>query len=322
MRGQSKKIADKFVLLQDHRAMKRISTIFSILMLVLLWSACGRKGKSSGPKQTLTSGSISISVDESLEPIIKEQLKVFDSSFPDAHIEVSYKGENDCFRDFFNHQARMIITTRNLTEEEKGIMKKNDQRVATGELARGAIAVIGHPQGADSMLTKGQIKAILEGSFSRSYKVVVGNKKSGILNFLMDSLIQKEELPSNLYSLGTDDSVISYVKTHKDAIGLLDALNVFEPVDTGVGTFYSGFRVIALRNDSTLDFYRPYAAYVALQLYPLTRKVYFISHDSRQGLATGFANFMSQQRGQLLFLKARMAPLKVPLKLREVNIVD
>ena len=63
---------------------------------------------SSGPRiqlETPLSGTIHISVDESFKPVIDSQLKVFESSFPDAHVIVDYKPEAACLRDLVQRQV-------------------------------------------------------------------------------------------------------------------------------------------------------------------------------------------------------------------------
>src|SRR6202012_910765 len=68
---------------------------------------------------TLSAGTIDITADESFQPVIEEQKKVFDSSYPDAKITIHYKPEAECFKDYFEHKARIILVTRDLTKAEK-----------------------------------------------------------------------------------------------------------------------------------------------------------------------------------------------------------
>ncbi|HET8572986.1 MAG TPA: substrate-binding domain-containing protein [Edaphocola sp.] len=300
--------------------MKKTFFLLSMLAGISFFYACGNGPGSGQPKETTSSGHIRIAIDESLRPVMAQQLAVFDSSFPKADIKESYKSETDCFRDFFNDSARMIIVSRDLTKEERKLLTQNGARVRSMPVAMGAIALVVNPASPDSLMTLGQVKSILTNTFIRKYNIVFDNERSGTVRYLVDSLIPGQKLPSNVYALNGNDSVLNYVAAHPNAIGVLGALNIYSNVDTGAGTFRPGVKVVALKNDSTNDFYQPYQAYIALRLYPMLRPVYFISHDSWQGLATGFANFLSGQRGQLIFKHAWMAPLCVPLNVREVNI--
>ena len=60
-------------------------SILSLLVSACILSACGNNDANK-PTDTLSSGKMAISVDETYRPIVEEQTKVFDSSYPDAHI--------------------------------------------------------------------------------------------------------------------------------------------------------------------------------------------------------------------------------------------
>ncbi len=48
--------------------------------------ACNSDQPQAGPKDSPTSGTINISVDESFRPVIEEQIKVFEGSYPGTKI--------------------------------------------------------------------------------------------------------------------------------------------------------------------------------------------------------------------------------------------
>jgi phosphate transport system substrate-binding protein len=66
--------------------------------------------------------------------------------------------------------------------------------------------------------------------------------------------------------------------------------------------------------------YKPYQAYIATNWYPLTRNLYYIHRETYPGLGTGFANFISRDRGQLIFKQARLFPLRSNIILREAEM--
>lgn len=283
--------------------------------------ACGEDKTGKKDTETTTKGNISISVDESYQPVIEQQLKVFDSSFPEAEIRTLYKSEKECFEDLYKDSARLILVSRDLTPEEKSAYHNNGIYVRSLPVAMDAIAIVVHPGSVDTFMTVGQLKAILQDKFIRSYTVVFDNGRSGTLRYVLDSLIPGENLSSKTYSVNNNDSIISYVARNENAIGILGVNYVYDPEsNSGTGIFKKEVRVVALKNDSTGDFYQPYQAYIALLQYPLTRDLYFITRDKGQGLAAGFANFLCSERGQLIFNKARFVPLRVQLNIREAEI--
>jgi hypothetical protein len=82
-------------------------------------------GKKINNTIRLLKGEISISVDESFKPVITEQIKVYESSYPEAHIQASYKSEADCFRDLQTDSTRMIIVSRGLNADESKFISKS-----------------------------------------------------------------------------------------------------------------------------------------------------------------------------------------------------
>jgi phosphate transport system substrate-binding protein len=291
--------------------------------LLLSCSDTGDK-KAGGEKkeiETTTQGAIGIAVDESLKPVMEQELKVFDSSFPKVDIRERYESEQDCFNQLFQDSVRLIVVTRDLTVEERLACKKRGIVIKSLPLALDAIALIVHPGSPDTLMTMGQFRQILLGKFARSYNIVFDNARSGTVRYITDSLIPGQALPANAYALNTNEAVVDYVEKNEHALGILGAGHVYDPEDgSGIGLFRKGIRVVALRDDSTGEFFQPYQAYLALGQYALSRPVYFISRENWQGPATGFANFLSGARGQLIFKNARMVPLRVALRIREVNL--
>src|SRR5690606_6110456 len=172
-------------------------------------------------KDTLTKGEISISVDETFKPIIEQQMHVFDSSFPDAHITVHYKSEAQCIHDFLNDSARLILVTRDLLEEENKICEQKKIVPHALPLAKDAVAVIINKTSSDTAFSLDAIKAILQGTYEKKFTVVFDNQGSSTLRFMMDSILQNQPLGANVYAAKGNDSVIQYVANNPDAIGFV-----------------------------------------------------------------------------------------------------
>lgn len=287
--------------------------------------SCGNnKSAEKDNTETTTRGNISISVDESFMPVIAQELNVFDSSYPEGHIKVSYRTEKQCFEDLYKDSARLIVVSRDLTAEEKKVYEHNKVKLKSLGVAMDAIAVIVNPASTDSFMTMGQLKEILVGKFARTYTIVFDNAQSGTVRYMLDSLIPGQQLSSKTYAVKNNDSLIDYVAKNENAIGFIGVSQVYDPESTKPeGEFKGGIKVVSMKdeNDTTVrDFYQPYQAWIALKKYPLRRTMYFITRDTWNGLGAGFANFLSNEAGQLIFKKARLVPLRVQLRLREAEI--
>ncbi len=287
--------------------------------------SCGTGGgKDEGPKETTSKGNIRISVDESFMPVIAQQLNVFDSSYPEAHVKATYTNEKQCFEDLFKDSSRLIVVSREATQEEKAAFDKNNIKLRTLAVAKDAIAVIVNPGSPDSFMTLGQLKQVLMGKFAREYTIVFDNTQSSTVRYMLDTLIPGQKLSSKTYAVKNNDSLIDYVSRNEHAIGFIGVTHVYDPEsDKSEGQFKKQVQVVALKNENdtaATDFYQPYQAYIALKQYPLSRSIYFVTRDSGNGLGVGFANFLSGDIGQLIFNKARLVPLRVPLNLRQAEI--
>jgi len=292
------------------------------LGLVLSLTSCGEENKGNGKKpETTTSGTINISVDEGYKPVIEQQLKVFDSSYPEAHITPYFKSEKQCFDDLFKDSSGLILTARDLTAAEKKVYEKNGVPLRSLAVAMDAIAIVVHPKSVDTFMTLGQLKGIMTGSFTRPYTIVFDNAQSSTVRYIVDSLIPGQQLSSKSYAVKSNQAVIDYVAQNENAIGILSVGYVWDEESTSeLGEFKKGVKVVSLKNDVTGEFYQPYLGNIALFQYPLTRDMYFITRDNGYGLSAGFANFICSERGQLIFKKSRLVPLRVQLNIREVDI--
>lgn len=298
----------------------------AFIALATAFASCGNSGQqqTEGTSESTTRGNISVSVDETFMPVMVQELNVFDSSYPEGHIKASYKTEKQCFEDLFKDSARLIVTARDMTEEEKKTYERNNVKVRSLAIAMDAVAVVVNPASPDSFMTLGQLKQVLMGKFARQYTVVFDNNQASIVRYMLDSLIPGAQLSSNVYAVKNNDSLIAYVSKNEKAIGFVGVTHMYDPESVKPeGEFRKGVAVVALKdeNDTAVtDFYQPYQAWIALKKYPLRRKMYFITRDTWSGLGTGFANFLSSEAGQLIFNKAKLVPLRVSLRLRPAEI--
>jgi phosphate transport system substrate-binding protein len=288
------------------------------LAIVLFLASCSDKDK---PTDTLSTGTVDISVDEAYKPVIDEQLKVFDSSYPDAHINVHYKPEAECFKDFFENRSRVILVTRPLTADEKDYCEQKKIAPTSLALAEDAVAIIVNNASPDSMMGVDEIKGILTGTYKKKYKVVFDNEGSGVYRYITDSVLKGGKLSAEVYGAKGDTELINYVQKNPDAIGFLGVNYVSDPEDSsGTGSFIKNVKVVSVYNDSAKQYYAPYQAVIALKIYPFTRQFFYIKRENYPGLGTGFTNFLGRERGQLIFAHAHLFPLRMNIVIRDASI--
>ena len=292
----------------------------SILLLLIsscIVAACGNDANK--PTDTLGSGNLAISVDETYRPIIEEEMKVFDSSYPDAHVTVNYKPESECLKDFMDGKTKLVLVTRDLTKDEKLVLEQKKIVPTAIAIAKDAIAVILNKESADTVLSMEAVEGILTGVYKTKYTVVFDNQGSSTVRYMLDSVLGGEKLGANVFAAKSNEEVIAYVAKNPDAIGFTGVSYVSDFSDPEGLAFISDVKVAALTNETDGESYKPYQAYIAQKLYPLTRNLYYIKSENYPGLASGFGNFLAQERGQLIFKQARLFPLKTNIVIREAS---
>ena len=269
---------------------------------------------------TVTSGHLDIVVDESYRPIIEEQIKVFDSSYPKAEINATYKPEADCIKQFLNDTVKFMMVTRDLNEDEKQILASKKIVTTSLAVAKDAVAIIVNNNATDSIFGIQELKGILTGENKNPYTVVFDNQGSSTLRYMTDSLIPAEKMRDDIYAANGNDSVINYVSKNPNAIGFIGVSHVSDFQDPEGLAFINNVKVAGIYNDSLEKVYKPYQAWIASNLYPLTRRLYFVHKETYRGLGTGFALFLKRERGQLIFKQARLFPTRVEVILREAEV--
>jgi phosphate transport system substrate-binding protein len=294
-----------------------------ILLYCLIGSlglaACGSTDESADTRDTPTKGSINISVDESFKPVIEEQIRVHHSSFPATKINVSYKSEAECFRDLQKDSTRMIIVAKGLTEKEAEFYKSLlSYKPQYGDLAYDAVAVIVNKAAKDSIFSFKDIQEILSGKQALT-AVMDGKNATSTVRYLKDSVLKKGEFGKNVVAVNNSQEVIDIVAKRTDVIGFVGLSWIGDSYDPKQVAYLQKIRLSRIECTACLEkniYAKPSQATITRGEYPLARPLYYILKENTAGLGTGFMNFMSLERGQLIFRRAFLAPSKMAFQKR------
>jgi phosphate transport system substrate-binding protein len=302
------------------KAKNWMSSLLAASAIAVAIAGCAGGTSKGGEKDTPTSGTIRISVDETYQPLIAAEIKVFESLYPKTKIIAEYKPEAECFRDMFNDSSRMIIVTRDLKEAEKEYFKKEKIRPQSLQLATDAIALIVNNSNPDSILTMDQVRRIMDGTSDRKWQIVFDHQNSSTVRFILDSINKGKPLPPSTMGAKSNPEVIDYVSKNKNAIGVIGVNWISDTNDTKAIEFTNMVNTVKLRADNYTDFVRPYQFYIGMKSYPLTRGMFYILKEPYQGLGAGFATFLGGQEGQLLIGKYKLYPARLNIVFREATL--
>jgi phosphate transport system substrate-binding protein len=302
--------------------MKKYKMIAWVLV-VLFFVSCDSKGSKNAIQDNTEEGTIRISVDESFKPVIEEQLKVHQSSFPKAHIIASYKSEADCFRDLQNDSTRMIIVARGLNEKEAEFYKSNlSYKPQYAELAYDAVALIVNNNASDSIFTFEAVKDILSGKHKIT-AVMDGKSATSTVRYLKDSVLKGGDFGSNVVAANSSQEVINIVTSRTDVIGFVGMSWIGDLYDPQQQSYLKKIRLARVECTACLEkgvFAKPSQSTITYGQYPLARPLFYVLKENHAGLGTGFMNFMSLERGQLIFRRSFLAPAKMAFHKRTSSI--
>jgi len=300
---------------------------FCSSVLSMLLAACSSAGGKKPEPETPTSGTIHISVDESFKPVIDSEIKVFNSSFPNARILVDYKPEADCFKDLARDSTRMIIVTRGLNMSEENFYKDAVHFIPPyGILAYDAIAVIVNNQARDSIFTMEDIRSMLSGDQSGRMKqlqpVMDGTSATSTVRFVIDSVLKGGSLGKQVIGAKSSEEVINYVADHVQAVGFIGVSWIGNEDDPNQLSFFKKVKIASLRCGTCLGetYTQPYQANIALHRYPMIRGLYYILKEGFNGVGSNFMNFLEFERGQLIFRRAYLVSARMSFEIRNMQI--
>ncbi len=268
-------------------------------------------------------GTINVSADESFKPVVEELVQVYESQHPGTRILVQYKPEADCLQDMLNDSVRMIIATRTYNAEERSLLvdsMKVSPRTMT--VARDGIAVILHPSVVDTTYTMTDVKEILTGKYKENLiPVFDGLKATSTVRFIIDSVLRGDTLTSKAMAARSSEEVLNYVSKNPGAVGFIGVEWIGNPEDTSQTSFLKKVKVAGIEStDIPGGFVKAFQANIYIKRYPMVRDLVYILKENYKGLGTGFANFMSGEIGQLIFLRAYLAPAQKRFGIRPVRL--
>ena len=305
--------------------MKQYRKTLMMLLAIALLGACKTKTNQVDDRDTPNKGTIRISVDESFKPVIEEQIKVHHSSFPDTKIIASYKPEVECLKDLQNDSTRMILIARGLTKNETAFFEsKLSFQPQFAILAYDAVAVIVNQASKDSVFSIADLKDILSGK-SKRIAVMDGKNATSTVRFLQDSILKGASFGANVVASKNSADVIDIVSKNVNVVGFVGLSWVGDSHDPKQQEQLKSIRLALVECVRCVEkgfFAKPSQATIAYAQYPLPRPLYYIVKENAAGLGTGFMNFLSLERGQLIFKRALLVPAKMNFNKRSGKIKE
>ena len=296
--------------------------VWWIYFLFFIFLACGEE-KTDPKKDTRDKGMINISADESFKPVIDAQVQVYEADHPNVKLKVHYKPEADCLNDLTTDSVRMIIVAKRITKDEINFLQDSLKTAATQMMmAYDAIAVIIHPDEEIRRFTMNDIKEILQGKFRKNLiPVFDGLKATSTVRFIVDTVLRGDSLTSETLAAKSSEGVVDYVSKTPNAVGFIGVSWIANKDDPQQQSFLTKVRLAEMECKNLPGQYvQPIQVNIYNGLYPLTRELVFILKENHKGLGHGFSEFMTSERGQLIFRRAYLVPGYMPFIVRPTQL--
>lgn len=298
-------------------------------------SCSNKKNDRGGRTDTPTSGTITFYADESFSPIIEEERKQFEYTYPKAHLKAVYTDQNTGMNQLMNLKTCLLITSRALTKGEEAMIQTKQNKAVVFPIGYDGVALIVNRNNKDTLISEADARRVFSGEVTKwnqlyknsklgNIEVVFDNRASGTLFWVEDSLLGGKHITKdNIVAAKSSKGVIDYVRNNPNAIGVVGSNWVSDSRDTTHTTFMKDITVMSVSTAKVAtksNSFKPYQYYLLNGYYPFSRTIYCIVVDPFRALPWSFANYITGPIGQLIILKSAILPYRGDIQIREVNI--
>lgn len=297
--------------------MFKISKFFVLGFVSVLFVMCNKSDQSKNDKETILKGSATIYVDETLTPIIEDQVAVFESKY-DAKIKLVPKSESELVVSLVKEKSGIAILSRNLTLNENKIFEQKKITPKITKFATDAIAFISNKSNKDTLIELKSVIEFMQGKQSAKIKGLVFDNPNSSTVRLMSELAKVNKIPEKgVYSFKTNEEVIKFVAKNEGMIGVIGLNWLTQPMPD-MQEFVDKVNVLSVKGSKSNNYYFPSQNNIAEGKYPLARDLYIINAQGFSGLGMGFSSFVAGDIGQRIILKSGLLPVMMPS--RKINI--
>ncbi|SHG72816.1 PstS family phosphate ABC transporter substrate-binding protein [Flavobacterium defluvii] len=305
--------------------MLKNSRFLGLVVFVFLFAMCNQKSKNESDKETILKGTLDITVDETVKPIVEDQVAVFEGTYYDAKISITPKSEAEVINDLLNKKAKVVVTTRNLTKEEISRFEKSKIVPRVTPFAKDAIALISNKSNNDTLIALKTVIDFIQGKSDTGIKgLVFDNPNSSTVRY-MKELAKVKDLPEQgVFSFKTNDEVIKFVSENDGMIGVVGVNWLSQPSPNMVD-IVKKINVLSVKGLNDTKYYSPTQNDLAEVKYPLARDLFIINCQGYTGLGMGFGSFIAGDIGQRIVLKSGLLPVRTPgrqLQIRKEILKD
>ena len=259
---------------------------------------------------------------------------------------VNYTDEASALDSLMKRQVDLIVTSRDLTEQQRDVLQKQGRAHRARKIAVDAIAVIVNTANDIDELSMAELKEVFTGKSRKwgdlfpttlkrdSIKIVLDQSGSGIVHYLKEKFTDGRDFGNTIsvYAQNSSEDVFKTVMGNKNAIGFVGVSWITADMkatektleqrvdelknknEVSVIDFTDRIKVLAIRADDQITARKPYQAYINTGEYPLFRTIWAIDASAGGTLDHGFFSFLTGVIGQKIILQTGILPAAEPVR--------
>lgn len=295
--------------------MKKLKQLqfLAIFGLATIWFVSCKQSNEGTDKETILKGTTTILVDETLKPIIEDQIAVFQSNYK-AKITLQAKSENEVIRSFLQDTSRIVVLSRVLNADENKFFDQLNIKPKVTKIGSDAIAFIRNKSNNDTLIALQDVISFVKGKDSSALKgLVFDNSNSSTVRY-MNELSGLKAMPTkNIYSFKTNEEVVKFIAENDGMIGVIGLNWLYQPT-AAIKSNLNNINILSVKGVGKTGYFAPTQNNLAEGNYPLARDLYIVNCQGYSGLGMGFASFVAGDIGQRIILKSGLLPIRVPAR--------
>ena len=251
-------------------------------------------------------GEITVAADESFQSVTEALTQRYMALNPKTKINLVIKKEDLAFLDLLENKVRVIVMSRDLSEEEKSAYKdKIDMDILPAKFAVDAVVFVVSKNSVKQSLSMKEIADLLS---SDNKSVIFDGTNSSNLNFVAQKLDKK---PSELkFSIiNGNKNIIDEINKHPEKIGVISLNTISRPYDKESQELRNSVKILPVISNQNAVM--PEIATIRDMSYPFSRVLYFLTNEAYYGLGNGLIRFSCQQLGQIVVQKEGLQPYNI-----------
>jgi len=269
---------------------------------------------------TLVQGAVKLECDEAVYRAFENESSEFQSLYPGSKLRLQQAEAREAISDFGADSVRLIVTARELNNEERAALKGGKVPLDEYRVAMSAVAVIVNPSNPLKRVRLTQLDSIFGGALTRwpggtLIEAVAGGRNSSTNEAFRTAVLKGKEFGPTVEYADTSAARIERVERTPGAVALVP-VTWLKGTEGKVTVLEVG--APEYRPDTTAapgQYYAPWQAYVFLGYYPISTPVFMYSRAVEQDVSLGFISFVSSAPGQKIIQNNGLVPVTMPVRL-------